>query len=180
MGERKLAFAARKNFERKTYTKLWPLNVTIPLDLVTVLPVRIPLDVTHPPHHAVCVTPDNIRQRVQARPSELPKGWIVIESPPSKLILAKPVYVEARSQVTMTFTVVIEEDFSWSVRLPCGVSIPRASPLFESLPTRVGSFPEVVNVLNTLSAAIVCLGNHNDNYQVLRGWKAGEFLGQKQ
>ena len=107
MGKRKLVFAARKNFQRKKYTKLWPLNVTIPLDLVTVLPVHIPLDVTHPPHHAVCVTPDDIRQRVQARSSELPKGWTVIESPPSKLMLAKPVYVEARSQVTMTFTVVI-------------------------------------------------------------------------
>ena len=49
------------------------------------------IDVTYPSHHAVCVTPDDIRQRVQAQPSELPKGWAVIESPPSKLILAKPV-----------------------------------------------------------------------------------------
>lgn len=108
------------------------------------------------------------------RSKVLPSGWTLVKS--TEVVLAKSMYIEKDEKVITTFSVVIKEGFCWDVVLPYGVSIPKASHLFQQH-NLLDDVDQVISVLHELDAPI-CVGNGDEKFHALKQYKAGRFLGR--
>lgn len=137
------------------------LVVAIPREFVDVFPVRIRIDSSY-----------NI-MKLTSHQVKLPAGWTLVDS--SKILLAK--CLSSDMHAVTSFSVIIEENFGWSIVLPRGIPIPRDSYIFSLFPF-VCDTETIVKVLHAVDGASMCEGNPDEKFQCLKQWKAGRFIGR--
>ena len=138
------------------------LVVAIPREFVDVFPVRITIESSFN------------RVRLTSHQVRLPAGWTLVESP-AKIVLAKSVC--SNMCAVTTFSVIIEENFGWSILLPQGIPIPRDSYIFSLFPFVCDS-ETIMKVLRAVDGASMCEGNPDEKFYSLKQWKAGRFNGR--
>lgn len=110
---------------------------------------------------------------------DLPSGWSLIESPPSMLVMNKSLYMESTASVVTKFSLIIEEDLSWKIALPHGISIRCGSPILEHVPAKLEDNATILGLLSTINAASTCQGNCDEKYHVLSESRDGKFFDHK-
>jgi len=126
MGRRKLRFDARKNFERKKYSKSSELTVSIPLDLLSV-----PSDDANPselivslPMSAYTSSPVSDASALHSRVSRsttLPAGWTLACLPEASgsntasLVLCKLQILPPLFSADLTLMLTVTPDCAWTL-----------------------------------------------------------------
>lgn len=113
------------------------------------------------------------------QPCDLPQGWNIVNTTTNLLVISRVQYLECRKCVIVKFSVIIEEDSTWTVILPQGLVIPHNSLAFEGIPSKIDTPSEVIKLLGTIDAAKICCGNSIDKYRDLVKSRKGAFMNSK-
>ena len=162
-GGKKFRLVHRKNWAKKKQLR----NISIPLELVTILPVRVNLNL---------ITPSLDKLKLELR-HNLPSGWLLLDTTPAQLVVAKSVFMASICISTTTFSLVVEESFQWKVMLPQGIALPHSSHFVQSQPLTITHADGILNILHILDSATICVGNSDAKFRELKEWKCGKFVG---
>ena len=165
----------RKNCSRKRKS----LRVRISRSKIDVFSVAIPLDCVK---LARTFNVTSLEQLQSALGGLIPGSWALVDSDPSKLVLASVITQPSGSSMppvttaTLSFCVTILEDLSWTLTY-LNKTIAQA-PL-SSLRTHLTSASSVLSILHFLdndAPSLICAGNDDERFQSLPRTTKGVFL----
>ncbi len=187
-GERKLKFAARKNWERKKYD-VTTLPVHISLSDVTVFRVSIALPllcsndkdekeehsltprnstelkVSLPLSYFTCLplrTLSAFRSRIMTVPL-LPAGWVDATQSEGELALCCFSHSAAPTP-SIRFTIIIKENFTWTIFFRAQRVETNSSLVLQDVPPILNSLNDVACLITVIDSSKLCVGNPDDRF----------------
>jgi len=189
MGRRKLRFDARKNFERKKYSKSSELTVSIPLVLLSV-----PSDDANPSELIVSLpmsaytsspVPDAsaLHSRV-SRSTTLPAGWTLACLPEASgsntasLVLCKLQILPPLFSADLTLMLTVTPDCAWTLSVGRSQINQQQCQLLCGIAAKLCCVDEVVKLLTVLDGSKFCVGNPDAKFMQLIPRQKGSFRDQ--
>lgn len=164
-GKRKFRLAPKKNFERKKYLikrelEMQSFTVSIPKSAVTILPVSISRNIYHTASAPNLMT---LAHWVTNTADVFLPEWSV-ESNEAHLCMSNSSYQYGNLQI------VIQNDFTWNVKLDDQITQPPHSQATISSVAQLQSFCQRICMLK------LCEGNPDQKYDDIRKARTGKFM----
>ncbi len=181
MGRRKLRFARKKNHERNKYG--YGLRVKVPLEVLkpSQLIVQLPISA-----YTSATVPDAAALRSRLGKSNLvPSGWTVAEEgsqplpgicPP--LVLYKLQFLQVLVAPTVTFTLSVDDQCMWTLRLETSEINPESCQLLRGYTATLSCVDEVMQLLSRIDGSAFCVGNADGKFSELVDSHKGTFRDQ--
>lgn len=166
MPRQKIRLTSRKHSQQQRKRR-WPLQISLPLNLVKVQSAGSQITTS-----LFCA----IKTHLQAHPAELPLGWAVLKSTPTKIVMSQSIVSSNSVECVTTFSLIIERDLFWKITLPGGYMIPLQSGLLNHYPLQIHNVHVIYEIINILNTSQICTGNQDEMFHELRGWKMGQFF----
>ena len=150
MGKGRRKFDRRKNYELS-------LKVKLPLDLLKPFMVSLPLtSYTNAP----APSGQALRKRLLAT-NQLPVGWSVASDSGPCTTLYKVQCIHPQHTAMVTYSVVINNDLTWTLTMG---SIPVLPSHLPAVPSIIHYVQQVVSLLLNLDGTKLCIGNQDEKY----------------
>ena len=171
MGKRKLRFDARKNYERKKYSRNASVMVAVESEVkLEVLKISLPISV----YHEAAVPDISILHDRLQRSSVLTAQWMCSFVSDTSVVLSKLRIEPPKMSAEVSFLLTISSNFLWILCIGRKEVDASQCRVLSHFSTTLRSVREVLSVLTALDRSTFCIGNSNKFDSLIQHYK-GEF-----
>ena len=156
MGRRKLKYQERKNYERKKHNlhaRILPSKLLVHLPLSAYTSSKVS-DVTA------------LHTRLE-QSKMLPSLWNILQQSIPPLVLYKIQFNPSLPSVKVTFTLTVDCQCFWTLRLEASEIRSEHSQLLSGLSSKINSIDAMIDLLTTLDQSKFCVGNPDSKFTQL-------------